>query len=304
MYAIVECGGRQYRAEEGHTFSVEKLPNEVGEQIELDNVLLLSNDGSVTIGQPSISGATVLATVTEQYRGKKIFVWKYKPKKRYRRRRGHRQYYTRLRIDSIVVGGKENIQAAKKAAADKAAAAAAAEAKAAADAAAAAEAAAVAQSVEEAAPVVHEHSFVEDAVEAAEPAADSGDDVAREAPEPTTVAAPASDDVEEAAAEAAPVVEAHSSFVEEAVEETAVSVDDIKLIEGIGPKTEALLNAAGIVTFADLAAKSPEELLVILREAGGRGTPDTWPQQAALAAAGKMDELKQLQDELDGGRRD
>ena len=104
MYAIVECGGRQYRAEEGHSFSVEKLPYEVGEQIELDNVLLLSNDGAVTIGQPTINGATVHATVTKQYRGKKIFVWKYKPKKRYRKRRGHRQSYTQLKIDSIVAG--------------------------------------------------------------------------------------------------------------------------------------------------------------------------------------------------------
>ena len=101
MYAIVECGGRQYRAEEGHSFSVEKLPYEVGTQIELDNVLLVSKDGSVKVGQPNVSGASVKATIVEQYRGKKIFVWKYKPKKRYRRRAGHRQYYTRLRIDSI-----------------------------------------------------------------------------------------------------------------------------------------------------------------------------------------------------------
>ncbi|MCO5182780.1 MAG: 50S ribosomal protein L21 [Anaerolineae bacterium] len=102
MYAIVECGGRQYRAEAGHSFSVEKLPNEVGEQIELDNVLLLSNGGSVAVGKPTVAGAVVKATVVEQYRGKKILVWKYRPKKRYRRRQGHRQYYTRLRVDEIV----------------------------------------------------------------------------------------------------------------------------------------------------------------------------------------------------------
>jgi len=104
VYAIVESGGRQYRAEEGHTFSVEKLPYEVGEQIELSNVLLFADDADVQIGQPTVSGVRVKATVVEQYRGKKIFVWKYKPKKRYRRRQGHRQNYTRLHIDEIVVG--------------------------------------------------------------------------------------------------------------------------------------------------------------------------------------------------------
>ena len=104
MYAIVESGGRQYRAEEGHTFSVEKLPYEVGDQVELTNVLLLANGEAVQVGQPTISGATVKATVVEQYRGKKILVWKYRAKLRYRRRRGHRQDYPRLRIDQIVAG--------------------------------------------------------------------------------------------------------------------------------------------------------------------------------------------------------
>ena len=104
MYAIVESGGRQYRAEEGHSFSVEKLPYEVGDSIELDNVLLLATENGVQIGQPSVEGAKVKATVVDQYRGKKIFVWKYRPKKRYRRRQGHRQSYTKLRIDEIITG--------------------------------------------------------------------------------------------------------------------------------------------------------------------------------------------------------
>ena len=104
MYAIVECGGRQYRAEEGHSFVVEKLPYEVGEQIELDKVLLISADDDVIVGQPQIADALVKATIVDQFRGKKIFVWKYRPRKRYRKRRGHRQSYTRLRIDEIVTG--------------------------------------------------------------------------------------------------------------------------------------------------------------------------------------------------------
>ena len=104
MYAIVESGGRQYRAEEGHTFSVEKLPYEVGDQVELGSVLLIADGDSVQVGRPTIDGATVKATVVQQYRGKKILVWKYRAKLRYRRRRGHRQDYTRLRIDTIVTG--------------------------------------------------------------------------------------------------------------------------------------------------------------------------------------------------------
>lgn len=104
MYAIVESGGRQYRAEAGNSFVTEKLSHEVGEQISLNNVLLLANGNEITIGRPTVEGVTVKATVVEQFRGKKIFVWKYKAKNRYRNRRGHRQSYTRLRIDEIVVG--------------------------------------------------------------------------------------------------------------------------------------------------------------------------------------------------------
>ena len=104
MYAIVKCGGRQYRAEEDHSFAVEKLPYEVGEEIELNDVLLLADGDDISVGQPAVEGASVKATVVEQYRGKKIFVWKYRPRKRYRKRRGHRQSYTRLRVDEIVPG--------------------------------------------------------------------------------------------------------------------------------------------------------------------------------------------------------
>ena len=104
MYAIVECGGRQYRAEEGHTFFVEKLPHQVGDQIELDSVLLISDGSNVTVGRPTIEGAKVKATVKDEYLGDKIFVWKYKPKNRYRVSKGHRQTYMRLQIDAIIAG--------------------------------------------------------------------------------------------------------------------------------------------------------------------------------------------------------
>jgi large subunit ribosomal protein L21 len=102
MYAIVRTGGRQYRAEPGQNVDVERLPHQEGETIELTDVLLVApDDGGPMIGQPTVAGAVVKATVVQQGRERKIFVWKYKPKERYRRRRGHRQYFTRLRIDSI-----------------------------------------------------------------------------------------------------------------------------------------------------------------------------------------------------------
>jgi large subunit ribosomal protein L21 len=107
VYAIVESGGRQYRAEVGHLFSVEKVASKVGEQIVLDNVLLVADGDDIQVGQPTIPGASVVATVVEQYKGAKIFVWKYRPRKRYRRRQGHRQQYTRLRTDEIKFNGQE-----------------------------------------------------------------------------------------------------------------------------------------------------------------------------------------------------
>ncbi|NDJ35937.1 MAG: 50S ribosomal protein L21 [Chloroflexi bacterium] len=105
MYAIVRVGGRQYQAEVGKTIVTEKLPYEVGESLTLDEVLLIANNGDTSIGAPLVEGAAVEAEVVEQFRGKKIKVFKYKPKKRYRRRAGHRQHYTRLKINDISVGG-------------------------------------------------------------------------------------------------------------------------------------------------------------------------------------------------------
>jgi large subunit ribosomal protein L21 len=102
MYAVVKTGGKQYRVSPGDSVEVEKLPYEVGEQIELDQVLLVANGNGARIGQPLVEGARVKATVTRQVKGRKIIVYKYRPSKRYRRKRGHRQQYTRLRIDEIV----------------------------------------------------------------------------------------------------------------------------------------------------------------------------------------------------------
>ena len=102
MYAVVKSGARQYRAGIGDTIVVERLPVEVGEQLELDQVLLVADGEQVKIGQPIVEETKVLATVIAQEKGPKIRIFKYHPRKRYRKRTGHRQRYTRLRVDEIV----------------------------------------------------------------------------------------------------------------------------------------------------------------------------------------------------------
>lgn len=103
MYAIVESGGKQYKAVPGATVEVDRLKIEEGTQVDLDQVLLVADDEDITIGTPNIKGASVKATVVEHFKGKKILVFKYIPSERYRRKRGHRQQYTRLHIDEISV---------------------------------------------------------------------------------------------------------------------------------------------------------------------------------------------------------
>ncbi|OGO25019.1 MAG: 50S ribosomal protein L21 [Chloroflexi bacterium RBG_16_52_11] len=100
-YAIVEDGGKQYKAVEGATIDVDRFPSEVGEEIDLEHVLLVADGVEVAVGAPYVAGVKVQATVLSQIKGPKIVVFKYKPKKRYRVKTGHRQQYTRLRIDSI-----------------------------------------------------------------------------------------------------------------------------------------------------------------------------------------------------------
>ena len=102
-YAIIQSGSRQHRTVEGETIEVERLPVEAGDAVVIDSVLLVADEGKVSIGAPHVAGAKVSATVVDQIRGPKIRIFKYKPKERYRRRAGHRQSYTRLKIDSISV---------------------------------------------------------------------------------------------------------------------------------------------------------------------------------------------------------
>ncbi len=104
MYAVIKSGAHQYKASVGDELIVERLPYEVGAQVGLDEVYLLVDGDEILVGQPTVEGARVLATVVEEFKGPKIRIFKYKPKERYRRRLGHRQNYMRLRIDDIVKG--------------------------------------------------------------------------------------------------------------------------------------------------------------------------------------------------------
>ena len=101
IYAIVETGGKQYQVSEGQTIKVELLAAAKGATVELDKVLAVCDNGNLTVGKPTLEGASVLATVQDVGLAKKVIVFKYKRKTRYHRKLGHRQPYTELKIDSI-----------------------------------------------------------------------------------------------------------------------------------------------------------------------------------------------------------
>ena len=104
-YAIIQTGGKQVRVEPGRFYDIELLPVEAEESISIESVLFIQHDGEVTIGQPFVEGATVQGTVMRHFRGRKILVYKMKPKKKTRKKRGHRQEVTRLMINSISLNG-------------------------------------------------------------------------------------------------------------------------------------------------------------------------------------------------------
>lgn len=101
MYAIIETGGKQYKVSEGDVIYIEKLPQEEGEKVTFDRVLLIKKDPGVVVGTPFVAGATVTGVVDRHGRGKKLVVFKYKPKKNYKRKLGHRQPYTKVTIEKI-----------------------------------------------------------------------------------------------------------------------------------------------------------------------------------------------------------
>jgi large subunit ribosomal protein L21 len=101
MYAVVSTGGKQYKVRKGETLRIEKIPGEVGSKVTFDKVLMIADGENIRVGRPVIEKAAVQASIVEQDKAKKLLVFKYKRRKRYRRKQGHRQAYTAIRIDGI-----------------------------------------------------------------------------------------------------------------------------------------------------------------------------------------------------------
>ena len=200
MYAIVEMAGQQFKVSKDQKVFVHRLDDAEGSEVIFDKVLLLDQNGAITIGAPTIDGASVQAKVLRHVKGDKVIVFKKKRRKGYKVKNGHRQFFTEIQISEILAtGGK--IAPAKESKPKK-------------------------------------------------------------------------------------------------------SKDDLTKVEGIGPKAAEALSKAGVNTFEKLSKKSVEEIRTILVEASktlAHLDPQTWAQQAKLAAEGKWDELKKWQDELNGG---
>ncbi|SNR15617.1 50S ribosomal protein L21 [Tenacibaculum jejuense] len=215
MYAIVEIAGQQFKVAKDQKVYVHRLPEAEGSKVTFDKVMLIDDNGSVTIGAPAIEGAGVTAKILGHLKGDKVIVFKKKRRKGYKKKNGHRQYLSEIQIESIAASG---VKAAPKA-------------------------------------------KVEPKVEVAKTEAKK----------------------------AAPK------------KSTSKKGDDLKKIEGIGPKIAETLVSAGISTFAELAKIEPTKISEIIANVRGNHVTDTWPKQAELAAEGKWDELKEWQDKLDGG---
>ncbi len=101
MYAVLATGGKQYRVNEGDTLKIEKIEGGIGEEVVFDRILLFSDGENLKVGTPMLEGAAVRGSIVEQHKAKKVLVFTYKRRKRFRRKRGHRQLYTAVKINSI-----------------------------------------------------------------------------------------------------------------------------------------------------------------------------------------------------------
>jgi len=213
MYAVVKTGGKQYRVAKDDIIKVEKLPGIDGDHVVLDEVLMVGEGADVTIGSPLISGASVSAEILEQKRDKKVLIFKKRRRQNYRRKKGHRQHLSVLKITDILLDGAKPKAAPKKKAEPKKAA-------------------------------------------------------------PKKEAAPAAD-----ASETAP-----TQF-----DSRPADVDDLKLINGVGPKLEETLNELGIYQFEQIAAWDAENIAFIdaRLKFKGRIERDDWVSKAKVLAAEK-----------------
>ena len=250
MYAIVEIAGQQFKVRKDQKVFVHRLQGAEGEVVNFDNVMLLDNDGQVTIGAPVIEGAAVAAKILRHLKGDKVIVFKKKRRKGYKKKNGHRQYLTEIVVENVIASGFKSDK--KK------------------------EAKAEVKKVSK--PVAKKTAKKETA-------------------EPAKIA--------EVKEENKPEKKVAKPAAKKTVKK-ATKADDLKKIEGIGPKIASILTESGYETFAKLAKADPEKIREILLDKGGKRyamhDPTTWPKQAEMAAAGEWDELKKWQDELDGGR--
>ena len=272
MYAVVRTGGKQYRVSPGDILEVEKLAGDVGDSIVLEDVLMVAGDEGIEIGQPNVAGASVTARITGQHRGEKILVFRYRPKKRVRVRRGHRQYLTRLQIDKISGDGFEYVDEEKEEATpEEIVAAAVAEV-----AAAVAETDSVAEAVETVeaeetveADVEEEADIVDRAVEAVEETVAKAGDAVEAVGEAASEAVDAVGDV------ASDAVEAVSDMASEAAEAVGDKAGDA--VEAVSDLAEDAVEAVGdaasdaVEAVGDLAEDAVDAVTKNLRGLVGRG---------------------------------
>jgi large subunit ribosomal protein L21 len=115
MYAVISTGGKQYKLNQGDVFVIEKVDGEVGEKVEFDSVLYLSGEEELKLGSPTVDGAKVVGTILEQSKGDKVTIFKFKRRKMYRRKTGHRQLLTKIRVESIEgISGSQSKASVKK----------------------------------------------------------------------------------------------------------------------------------------------------------------------------------------------
>jgi large subunit ribosomal protein L21 len=263
MFAVIKTGGKQYRVAAGDTITVEKLAGEPGEIIAFEQVLMLVNGAATEIGAPSVAGVTVAGELVEQTRGAKVIAFKKRRRKNSRRKRGHRQDLTIVKITEILTGGAKPALEAK---------------------------------AKRPAATPQEQTAKAEAT-ATEPAKaeKASKPKVKKAEEEPQAAAPAGDHdhagiaVNADAAVAAAKAKGIDTKKFQPLEQAIGKADDLKLISGVGPAIEKKLNAAGIWHYWQVKALSDEDIAQVEQQAGVKGRPhrDDWMGQATDLMAGK-----------------
>ncbi len=256
MYAIIRTGGKQYRVAPQDVITVEKLAGEPGDTVVISEVLMVATDKGIETGAPHVEGASVACELVEHTRGPKIIIFKKKRRKHYRRKKGHRQDLTVLRIAEILTGGKKPGKVKSTARAGAAAAAAAATSAAAAS--------------------------------GGKPEAEkkAQKEKAQKAPAPKAESAPSAD-VETRAAEIKDKLKKGEAVA--LFEAPQGEADDLKRISGVGPVIEKKLHALGIKTFEQVANFTKDDIAIVdaVLSFKGRIERDDWISQARKLAAEK-----------------